>query len=112
MSEPELNMVLQIIEILSNGPAYSPSLRDVEQCDAVLILGEDVTNVAPRLALSLRQSVRQKPMEIADRLKIPRWADAAVRQAVQSEKGTFIHFEPHGHKIGRHCYNDTACAPG
>jgi NADH-quinone oxidoreductase subunit G len=98
-SEPELKMVLQIIEILRNGPAYSPSLRDVEQCDAVLILGEDVTNVAPRLALSLRQSVRQKPMEIADRLKIPRWADAAVRQAVQSERGPLFILSPMATKL-------------
>jgi NADH-quinone oxidoreductase subunit G len=94
ISEPDLKMVSQIIEILRNGPAYSPSLRDAELCDAVLILGEDVTNVAPRLALSLRQSVRQKPMEIADRLKIPRWADAAVRQAVQSEKGPLFIVTP------------------
>ncbi|MGC8658218.1 MAG: NADH-quinone oxidoreductase subunit NuoG [Desulfomonilaceae bacterium] len=87
MSDIESRMISGIIQILRNGPARCPSLREVELCDAVLILGEDVTNSAPRLALSLRQSVRQKPMEIADRLKIPRWADAAVRQAVQSEKG-------------------------
>ncbi|MCX5873075.1 MAG: NADH-quinone oxidoreductase subunit NuoG [Deltaproteobacteria bacterium] len=99
MSETERETVSTIIDILNKGPAYSPSLRDVEMCDAVLILGEDVTNVAPRLALSLRQSVRNQPMEIADRLKIPRWADGAVRQAVQSEKGPLFIISPTATKL-------------
>ena len=44
-------------------------------------------NDAPRLALALLQSVRQQPMERADELKIPRWDDAAVRNAVQDRRG-------------------------
>ena len=99
MSEPESKMISRIIQVLRSGPVHSPSLREVELCDAVLILGEDVTNSAPRLALSLRQSVRQKSMEIADRLKIPRWADAAVRQAVQSKKGPLFILSPFATKL-------------
>ena len=53
----------------------------------MLILGEDVTNVAPRMALSLRQSVRQQPMQIADKMRIPLWDDHAVRNALQDAKG-------------------------
>ena len=53
----------------------------------MFILGEDVTNVAPRMALSIRQSVRQGPNEIARRLHIPPWHDQAVREAVQGAKG-------------------------
>jgi NADH-quinone oxidoreductase subunit G len=74
-------------DILRRGPARTPSLHDVELADAVLVLGEDVTNSAPRLALALRQSVRQQPMHIAASLKIPSWNDAAVREAIQDEKG-------------------------
>lgn len=73
--------------ILRTGPARSPSLRDIEHADAVLVLGEDVTNVAPRLALALRQSVRQKPLRLAEQLKVPAWHDAAVREVVQHERG-------------------------
>jgi NADH-quinone oxidoreductase subunit G len=69
------------------GPARTPSLRDVEVSDAAFVLGEDVANVAPRLALALRQLVMQAPMKIADALHIPRWNDAAVREAVQRDKG-------------------------
>jgi NADH-quinone oxidoreductase subunit G len=74
-------------EILQTGPARSPSLHDIELSDAVLILGEDVTNVAPRMALSLRQSVRQQPLEVAQKLHIPPWMDDAAREVAQDRKG-------------------------
>ena len=87
MSDEEHRLVSLTLDIWQNGPARSPSLHDVQTADAVFVLGEDVTNVAPMLALALRQSVRQKPMVIPKELKCPMWSDAAVRQAVQSEKG-------------------------
>ena len=75
-----------VINSLQNSPGRIPSLREVEQADAVLILGEDVTHTAPRLALALRQSVRNRSYEIAESLGIPSWQDAAVREAAQQEK--------------------------
>ena len=59
----------------------------MELSDAVFILGEDVTNVAPSMALSLRQSVRQQPMQIAEKLHIPLWHDHGVREAMQDDRG-------------------------
>ena len=75
-----------MVDILQTGPARSPSLHDIELSDAVLILGEDVTNSAPRMALSLRQSVRQQPLEIAAKLKIPSWMDDAVRKPCRMQR--------------------------
>ena len=86
VSETEQQLVPLILEILRNGPARAASLKDTEQADAVLVLGEDVSSTAPRLALSLRQAVRQKSLEIADKLKVPRWQDAGVRDAAQQQK--------------------------
>ncbi len=83
----EDRLVSTIIEILRKGPAKSASIHEAASADAVLILGEDVTNTAPLLSLALRQSVRQRPMEMAGRLGIPLWHDAAVREAIQDEKG-------------------------
>ncbi|MDQ3829626.1 MAG: NADH-quinone oxidoreductase subunit NuoG, partial [Candidatus Tectomicrobia bacterium] len=99
VSDQEAGMLGSIIDILRQGPARTPSLRDVEQADAVLVLGEDVTNVAPRLALALRQSVRQQPMRIADRLGIAPWNDAAVREAIQHEKGPLFIATPQCTKL-------------
>ncbi len=87
MSERDSELVSLAIGILRNGPARSASLHDVEMSDAALVLGEDVTNTAPMLALALRQSARRRPMKIASNLNIPEWDDAAVREAVQDEKG-------------------------
>jgi NADH-quinone oxidoreductase subunit G len=87
MADPEQALMSAILHVLRDGPVRSASLRDVEQSDAVLVLGEDVTNTAPMLALALRQSVRRQPMKIAGKLHIPEWNDAAVREAIQGAKG-------------------------
>jgi NADH-quinone oxidoreductase subunit G len=87
VADDQWRMVTAMMDILRTGPAPSPSLHDIELSDAVLILGEDVTNSAPRMALSLRQSVRQQPLEIAQKLHIPSWMNDAVRAAVQDAKG-------------------------
>jgi NADH-quinone oxidoreductase subunit G len=87
MSERDSRLVSLALRILMEGQARSPSLGEVEMSDAVLVLGEDVTNAAPMLALALRQSARRRPMKIAEKLKIPEWDDAAVREAVQQTKG-------------------------
>ncbi|MFI5295225.1 MAG: NADH-quinone oxidoreductase subunit NuoG [Thermodesulfovibrionales bacterium] len=87
MSEKDLLLVRLMADILIKGPARSPSLSDIAGSDAVFVLGEDLTNSAPMIALALRQSVRQKPMAIAEKIHIPKWNDSAVREAVQNEKG-------------------------
>lgn len=87
ISGSESQLVSLVIDILKKGPAYSPSMHDVEQSDAVLILGEDLTNTAPMMALAVRQSVKQKRNKIAQKLNIPAWQDAAVKEASQEERG-------------------------
>jgi NADH-quinone oxidoreductase subunit G len=97
--DEERRLTGMMLDILRNGPARSPSLREIETSDAVLVLGEDVTQTAPRMALSLRQSARQQPFEIADKLKIPRWLDHAAREAMQQQKGPFFIAVPHSTKL-------------
>jgi NADH-quinone oxidoreductase subunit G len=87
VSETEFSLIRLIVEILQKGPARSPSLHDVEMCDAVFVLGEDVTNAAPMLALSLRRSLRRGPMKVCKTLNIPEWNEYAVCEAIQDEKG-------------------------
>jgi NADH-quinone oxidoreductase subunit G len=85
VASDELRQLNLTLEILRTTPVAS--LRDIENSDAVLVLGEDVSNYAPRMALSLRQSIRQQPFATTDNLKIPRWLDHSVREAVQDAKG-------------------------
>jgi NADH-quinone oxidoreductase subunit G len=83
----ESQLLRLMLNILRDGPARTPSLREIESADAVFVLGEDVTNVAPRMALSLRQAVRRQPMQMAEQVHIPLWMDHAVREIVQDAKG-------------------------
>ena len=99
MADREAALVELMIEILRCGPMRAPTLREIEECDAVFILGEDVTNVSPRIALAVRQSVRQQPMEIAKKLKIPLWMDHGVRDAMQGTKGPLYIATPYATRL-------------
>ena len=99
MSAADARTAKAAIKIFSEGAARAASLRDVEQCDAVLILGEDVADTAPRLALALRQSARRKPMELVEKLKIPAWNDAAVREVIQDRSGPFFIATPYATRL-------------
>jgi NADH-quinone oxidoreductase subunit G len=99
VEEDEWAVTLAAVEILKNGPAKSPSLDEIEHCDAVLVLGEDVTNVLPVMALRLRQSVRQQPNQRAKDFRIPLWLDHAVRELVQDEKGPLFVAAPYATRL-------------
>jgi NADH-quinone oxidoreductase subunit G len=83
----ESRLVAQVIRVFRDGPVRAATVADVERSEAILVLGEDPTATAARLSLAIRQSVRQKPFEISDRLGIPRWHDAMVREAAGDAKG-------------------------
>ncbi len=87
MAIREHRLVSLIINILQKGPARSPSLHEIESADAVLVLGEDVTNTAPLLDLALRQAARNKPKSSLNTLNIPAWDDGALRTIMQDETG-------------------------
>lgn len=79
MAGPEAALLDAALGALRDGKARLPTLKQTEQADAVLVLGEDVSNTAPRLALALRQTVRSKSYDIARELGIDYWHDSSVR---------------------------------
>ena len=85
-SDSEHEAMQLILQLAGDKAFHSPSIREIEQADAVIILGEDVTNIAPRIALALRQSVRNKALELAGNSHIPQWQDAAVRELAQHDR--------------------------
>jgi NADH-quinone oxidoreductase subunit G len=90
--------VREALRQLQIGPA-TPSLRQVEQCDAAVVLGEDVTNFAPMLDLAIRQAVRVEPMELARQLKIDLWLDGPVRELIQDRRGPLLIASPAATKL-------------
>ncbi|MBD3275278.1 MAG: molybdopterin-dependent oxidoreductase, partial [Candidatus Marinimicrobia bacterium] len=91
-------------------PARVASIHDVEQSDAVLVLGEDLTNTAPVLDLAVKQATRNQPMEAAEQYGIDDWHDAAVREWVQDKKGPLFIATPGQTRLDRYAqktYNAT-----
>ena len=91
---------LQLIQtLLQDSKFHAPSVKQIEQADAILIIGEDITNTAPRIALALRQSVRQKAFELAQANRIPNWQDAAVRELAQHELSPLSLLTPYATRL-------------
>ena len=99
VSETEHSLVAQIIDILQHGPARSPSLQEMAKADAVLVLGEDILNTAPMIGFSLRQAVRQKPLKLAAKLRIPDWDEYSSREVIQHDKGPLFIATPAATRI-------------
>mgnify|MGYP003631293970 CR=1 FL=1 len=85
-SDSEQLLVQLALHLQQDTAAVVPDIKTIESADAILILGEDVTNTAPRIALALRQSVRNKAYELAADLKLETWQDAAIRNLAQEQR--------------------------
>ena len=99
VSSQDHELASLVVSILKDGPARTPSMKEVETADAVFILGEDLTNTAPLLALAVRQSVRQQPMKQAVQTNIPLWNDFAVRELLQENRGPLLIAAVHATKL-------------
>jgi NADH-quinone oxidoreductase subunit G len=86
IQKKEQRLTQTIVDFLRNSGIQIPSLKQIEKADAVIILGEDLTNTVPMIALALRQAARNKPFEEAAKEGIPLWNDAPVREMVQNIK--------------------------
>jgi len=84
--DTELEGIRTLLGALKQGPVRVPSIQEAVDADVVFVLGEDVCNTAPLLALNLRQLVHRKACQRARRARIPDWNDGAVREVVQHEK--------------------------
>ncbi|MCA1176066.1 MULTISPECIES: NADH-quinone oxidoreductase subunit NuoG [unclassified Pantoea] len=86
MPAAEQARVELMLKVLQEGGIYTPSLREMESYDAVLVLGEDLTQVGARVALSVRQAVKGKAREMAAAQKVADWQIAAILNIGQHAK--------------------------
>ena len=89
-SPTESRLIGVMIDILDKCHVNPATIMETQWCDAVFVLGEDVTSTAPRLALALRQTVQLGPYREAERAGIPFWEDKAKKAFIQYEKGPFF----------------------
>ena len=76
-------LVNKCIEVLSTEGIYNPGMTDIESHDAVLILGEDVTQTSSRVALSIRQSAKNEAIKMAAAAKTQAWLAEPVQRIGQ-----------------------------
>jgi NADH-quinone oxidoreductase subunit G len=86
ISKKEYILTKTISEYFRNCSATIPSLKQIEKADAIFVLGEDLTNTAPMIALALRQAARNVPNTEAKTKGIPLWNDAPLRELAQDTK--------------------------
>ncbi len=99
------------LDIMKQGPALIPTLADVAACDAVLVLGEDITNTAPMLFLSVLQSIRRASIEKAKKAGVPYWDDRAVRACAEDERGPLFVLSTGGTFLDAHAIETLRAAP-
>ncbi|WP_291970824.1 NADH-quinone oxidoreductase subunit NuoG [Candidatus Symbiopectobacterium sp.] len=75
-----------ILNVLRDSGVRTPMLRDIESYDAVLVLGEDLTQTGARIALEVRQAVKGKAREMAAAQKVADWQIAAILNIGQHAK--------------------------
>ena len=80
------NVCRLALKVLREGGIYTPALREIESYDAVLVLGEDVTQTGARVALAVRQAVKGKAREMAAAQKVADWQIAAILNIGQRAK--------------------------
>ncbi|OLS62731.1 NADH-quinone oxidoreductase subunit NuoG [Pseudomonas putida] len=83
MEAAELERVRLVLQVLNDSPLPVPTLRDIEDHDAVFVLGEDLTQTAARVALAVRQATKGKAEAMAEAMKVQPWLDAAVKNIGQ-----------------------------
>lgn len=94
ISGNEYKLTRSVVNFLQNSGVMSPSLRQIEMADAVIILGEDLIKSAPMMALAVRQAARNKQFGEASGKGIPAWNDAPVRELAQGEKNPVFLITP------------------
>ncbi len=92
--EKEQRLTRTIINFLQQSDVRTPSLKQMEKADAVIVLGEDLVNTAPMVALALRQAVRNLSFEEAEEKNIPVWNDGPLRELAQNDRSPLFVLTP------------------
>ncbi|MBP2281504.1 NADH-quinone oxidoreductase subunit G [Psychrobacter sp. PL19] len=83
LSHQQQALVNKCIEVLSTEGIYNPGMTDIESHDAVLILGEDITQTSARVALSVRQAAKNEGLKMAAAAKTQAWLAEPVQRIAQ-----------------------------
>ncbi|CAL4319412.1 NADH-quinone oxidoreductase subunit G [Buchnera aphidicola (Periphyllus testudinaceus)] len=75
-----------ILKIVKSNNIKIPSLKEVEEYDSILVLGEDITQTSSRLALSIRQALKKRSKKFLKNNKIDDWHASAINNIQKNNK--------------------------
>ncbi len=85
MSESDDRLVGAVLEAAADPRLRLGSAADIGRASAVLVLGEDLTNTAPMLDLTVRTWLHLRPNVVEERNHIRRWNDAGITRIKRRE---------------------------
>ncbi len=99
LSEDEYRCLNTACAVLREGSVPAVTLQGAGMADAVLVLGEDITQTAPLLALNLHRLRFRKGALAASGFQLPEWNDAAVREFAQLQKAALYIAAPQATRL-------------
>ena len=85
MTRHDAEMTGTVLRVLRDGSVPAATIREIDDADAVLLLGEDVLATAPRVALALRQTARGKAYEMRRAIHVPEWQSKSAADIAQHQ---------------------------
>lgn len=99
VSDADDRLLGAVLEVAADPRLRLGSAADILEADAVLVLGEDLTNTAPMLDLTIRTWLHVRPSTIEERNHIRRWNDAAITRVKRREPSALWIATTHATKL-------------
>jgi len=99
MSEADDRLVGAVLEVAADPRLRLGSAADIHRADAVLVLGEDLTDTAPMLDLTIRTWLHLRPNPVEERNHIRRWNDAGITRIKRREPSALWIATTHATKL-------------
>ena len=91
--------LIELTAKILRGPVGAANIRDIEEADCVLVLGEDSTQTAPRVALAVRQAARGKMVTEGAKKNIPEWQVISLADLVQQQRNPVFVATPEASRL-------------
>ncbi len=99
LSDGDDRTVGAVLDIAADPRLRLGSAADLHGADAVLVLGEDLTNTAPMLDLTIRTWLHLRPNVVEERNHIRRWNDAGITRIKRREPSALWIATTHATKL-------------
>lgn len=94
ISDAEYTTQQAFLQLVQKHTIPIASLDEISHADGVVVIGEDITQTAPMMALRVRQAVWNQKVVAAKKKGIADWNDAAIRNSEREEQGNLAILTP------------------